>query len=77
MFEVYGGTVGHAGEIIHGKQSDMVNDGKGLFKGLPKHFKAIRYHSLVINWIDENVIGIYISNLIQIAIVGWTSRNST
>jgi len=49
MFEVYGGTVGHAGEIIHGKQSDMVNDGKGLFKGLPKHFKAIRYHSLVIN----------------------------
>ncbi|KDO30230.1 hypothetical protein SPRG_05000 [Saprolegnia parasitica CBS 223.65] len=47
MFEVYGGTVGHAGEIIHGKQSDMENDGKGLFKNVPSPFKAIRYHSLV------------------------------
>ncbi|OQS05189.1 regulator of chromosome condensation (RCC1) [Thraustotheca clavata] len=47
MFEVYGGTVGHAGEIIHGKQSEMVNDGKGLFKNVPSPFKAIRYHSLV------------------------------
>jgi anthranilate/para-aminobenzoate synthase component II len=47
MFEVYGGTVGHAGEIIHGKQSNMVNDGRGLFKNVPSPFKAIRYHSLV------------------------------
>ncbi|OQR95231.1 anthranilate synthase component 2 [Achlya hypogyna] len=47
MFEVYGGTVGHAGEIIHGKQSAMENDGKGLFKNVPSPFKAIRYHSLV------------------------------
>ncbi|KAG9410379.1 bifunctional tryptophan synthase trp1 [Aphanomyces cochlioides] len=47
MFEVYGGTVGHAGEIVHGKQSEMENDGKGLFKNVPSPFKAIRYHSLV------------------------------
>ncbi|GAB9466563.1 Anthranilate synthase component 2 [Globisporangium polare] len=47
MYEVFGGTVDHAGEIMHGKQSTMVNDGKGLFKGMAPEFKAIRYHSLV------------------------------
>jgi anthranilate synthase/aminodeoxychorismate synthase-like glutamine amidotransferase len=47
IYEVFGGTVSHAGEIVHGKQSTMVNDGKGLFKGMSKEFKAIRYHSLV------------------------------
>jgi len=33
MFEVFGGVVEHAGEIVHGKTSDMVHDGKGLFAG--------------------------------------------
>lgn len=47
MFEVFGGTVAHAGDIVHGKQSTMVHDGQGLFKGMAPEFKAIRYHSLV------------------------------
>ncbi|TMW60193.1 hypothetical protein Poli38472_000235 [Pythium oligandrum] len=47
IFEVFGGTVVHAGEIMHGKQSTMTNDGKGLFTGIPQEFQAIRYHSLV------------------------------
>ncbi|KAG6962150.1 hypothetical protein JG688_00008748 [Phytophthora aleatoria] len=47
MFEVFGGKVDHAGEIVHGKASVMVHDGKGLFKGMAPEFKAIRYHSLV------------------------------
>lgn len=47
MFEVFGGTVSHAGEIFHGKQSTMTNDGKGFFKGMNREFTAIRYHSLV------------------------------
>jgi anthranilate/para-aminobenzoate synthase component II len=33
MFEVYGGTVTHAGEIVHGKTSPMHHDGKGVFAG--------------------------------------------
>jgi anthranilate synthase component 2 len=45
----YGGTVGHADEIKHGKSSDVHHDGKGVFSGLPNPFPAIRYHSLVIN----------------------------
>ncbi|MDA0987637.1 MAG: aminodeoxychorismate/anthranilate synthase component II [Chloroflexi bacterium] len=44
----YGGTVGRAGEIMHGKISLIHHDGKGLFKGLPNPFEAIRYHSLTI-----------------------------
>ena len=44
----YGGTVGGAGEIMHGKTSLIHHDGKGVFKGLPDPFEAIRYHSLVI-----------------------------
>jgi len=44
----YGGTVDRAGEIMHGKTSLIHHDGKGLFKGLPNPFEAIRYHSLTI-----------------------------
>ncbi|KAI9908757.1 hypothetical protein PsorP6_016667 [Peronosclerospora sorghi] len=47
VYEVFGGKVDHAGEIVHGKASLMVHDGKGLFKGIAPEFKAIRYHSLV------------------------------
>ena len=44
----YGGTVGDAGEIMHGKTSLVHHDGKGVFAGLPDPFEAIRYHSLAV-----------------------------
>ena len=44
----YGGEVGHAGEIKHGKSSMVYHDGKGVFQGLPNPFPAIRYHSLAV-----------------------------
>lgn len=44
----YGGKIDHAGEIKHGKLSDIHHDGKGIFAGLPNPFSAIRYHSLAI-----------------------------
>ena len=46
--DAYGGTVGRAGEIMHGKTSMIHHDGKGLFRGLPNPFEAIRYHSLAV-----------------------------
>ena len=46
--EAYGGVVGGAGEIMHGKMSTIHHDGKGVFKGLPNPFDAIRYHSLAV-----------------------------
>jgi anthranilate synthase component 2 len=42
----YGGVVGRAPELMHGKASDIHHDGSGVFAGLPDPFSAIRYHSL-------------------------------
>lgn len=47
IFMAYGGTVGGAGEIIHGKTSQVVHDGKGLFHATPQYPRSTRYHSLV------------------------------
>lgn len=44
--EVYGGTVDRAAELMHGRTSQVVHDGAGLFAGLPGSFTATRYHSL-------------------------------
>ena len=44
----FGGTVGGAGEIMHGKMSLIHHDGEGVFRGLPNPFEAIRYHSLAV-----------------------------
>jgi len=44
----YGGTVAGAGEIMHGKSSQIHHDGKSVFAGLSNPFKAIRYHSLAV-----------------------------
>ncbi len=46
--EAFGATVAYAGEIRHGKSSKIEHDGKGVFRGLPQPFEAIRYHSLAI-----------------------------
>ncbi|MBA2363544.1 MAG: aminodeoxychorismate/anthranilate synthase component II [Chloroflexia bacterium] len=46
--EVYGGRVGRAGELLHGKSSMVYHAGKGVFGGLPSPFDAVRYHSLVV-----------------------------
>ena len=44
----YGASVTGAGEIVHGKASEVTHDGKGVFAGLPNPLRAIRYHSLAI-----------------------------
>ena len=38
--------------IMHGKTSDIVHDGKGLYRGVPKPMTVGRYHSLVVR-IDD------------------------
>ncbi len=47
IVESYGGTVGQAGEILHGKASDIVHDQQGMFSHLPNPLSVARYHSLV------------------------------
>jgi anthranilate synthase/aminodeoxychorismate synthase-like glutamine amidotransferase len=46
IYEVYGGEVRGAGEILHGKSSSIEHDGKGVFAGIPNGFRGARYHSL-------------------------------
>ena len=45
---VFGGRVGAAPELRHGKTSRVVHDGTGVLSGLPTPFTATRYHSLAI-----------------------------
>jgi anthranilate synthase component 2 len=44
----YGGTVGPAKVIMHGKSSLIYHNDSGVFHGLPNPFPAIRYHSLMV-----------------------------
>ena len=46
--EVFGGVVEGAGEILHGKVSQVTHDGRGVFAGLASPITATRYHSLAI-----------------------------
>ena len=51
--EVYGATVTHASELLHGKTSEVVHSGTGVLEGLPVPFTATRYHSLAV--VEETV----------------------
>jgi anthranilate synthase/aminodeoxychorismate synthase-like glutamine amidotransferase len=44
----YGGVVGLAQKVMHGKSSLIHHQGQGVFVRLPNPFSAIRYHSLAI-----------------------------
>ncbi|MFN8656249.1 MAG: aminodeoxychorismate/anthranilate synthase component II [Candidatus Obscuribacterales bacterium] len=45
----FGANVGRAPSIVHGKASEIDRDETPLFHGVPETFKAMRYHSLVVN----------------------------
>jgi anthranilate synthase/aminodeoxychorismate synthase-like glutamine amidotransferase len=47
--EVFGGTVTHAKELMHGKTSTVSHDGQSVFEGVEQNFEATRYHSLVVD----------------------------
>ena len=48
MGQAFGGEVVSARAIMHGKVSDVLHDGRALFKDLPSPFMATRYHSLAV-----------------------------
>jgi len=46
--EAFGGRVVRAATVVHGKPSEIMHDGKSIFRDLESPFKAGRYHSLVV-----------------------------
>jgi para-aminobenzoate synthetase component II len=46
--EVFGATVTHAPELMHGKTSLVHHRGQGVLAGLASPFTATRYHSLAV-----------------------------
>ena len=66
--EAFGGVVGGAGEIVHGKLGTIFHENGGVFRGLPSPLAATRYHSLVVQrdtlpdeleitaWIEDGTI---------------------
>ena len=47
IVEAFGGEVGFAGEVVHGKTAQLDHDQSGPFKELPSPMAIARYHSLV------------------------------
>jgi para-aminobenzoate synthetase/4-amino-4-deoxychorismate lyase len=46
IVEAFGGSVGQAKALLHGKASTITHDGNGVYAGLPAEVEVGRYHSL-------------------------------
>lgn len=47
--EAFGGKIVLAKRLMHGKTSMIFHDGLGVFKEIPSPFRAVRYHSLIVD----------------------------
>ncbi len=68
LAQVFGGKIGYAPYLMHGKTSEIYHNGSQLFNEIESPFVATRYHSLVVNpdslpkefnltaWTDDKVI---------------------
>ena len=45
---LFGGEVVRADQVMHGKTSEILHSGSGVFAGLPTPLTATRYHSLIV-----------------------------
>jgi anthranilate synthase/aminodeoxychorismate synthase-like glutamine amidotransferase len=55
IVEVFGGEVGQAQRLVHGKASSISHDGQGLFTGLPDPLEGGRYHSLAATQVPDEL----------------------
>ena len=55
IVETYGGFVGQAGEILHGKASSITHDNEAMFAGMNNPLPVARYHSLVGSQIPDGL----------------------
>jgi len=55
IVEAFGGEIGQARRLVHGKASAISHDGAGIFSGMPENFQAARYHSLAATRVSEDL----------------------
>jgi anthranilate synthase/aminodeoxychorismate synthase-like glutamine amidotransferase len=55
IVEAFGGEIGRARALLHGKASPVEHDGRGVFAGLPQGFDAGRYHSLAATRVPDEL----------------------
>jgi anthranilate synthase/aminodeoxychorismate synthase-like glutamine amidotransferase len=55
IVQAFGGDVGQARALLHGKASAVEHDGAGVFAGLPQPFDAGRYHSLAATRVPDEL----------------------
>ena len=55
IVEAYGGTVGQARALLHGKASIVTHDGRGVYEGLPDELEVGRYHSLAATEVPDEL----------------------
>jgi anthranilate synthase/aminodeoxychorismate synthase-like glutamine amidotransferase len=53
IVEAFGGEVGQAKALLHGKASVVTHDGDGIYRGLPDELEVGRYHSLAATTVPE------------------------
>ena len=56
VVEAFGGRVGPASALLHGKASRIRHDGSGVFAGLPEELEAGRYHSLAAVEVPDELV---------------------
>jgi anthranilate synthase component 2 len=56
IVEAFGGQVGQAKALLHGKASRVRHDGAGVFAGLPEEIQAGRYHSLAAVVVPDELV---------------------
>src|SRR5262245_59848528 len=52
----FGGSVGQARSLLHGKASAIHHDGLGVFAGLPDEIEVGRYHSLAATTVPDDLV---------------------
>jgi anthranilate synthase/aminodeoxychorismate synthase-like glutamine amidotransferase len=55
IVEAFGGEIGQAQRLMHGKASAVSHDGRGIFAGLSQDFQAGRYHSLAATTVPDEL----------------------
>ena len=56
IVEAFGGVVGLARALLHGKSSLVTHDGSGVFAGLPEQVEVGRYHSLAATTVPDDLV---------------------